>query len=188
MTIPKLYERPDWKEQMEKMAKWETPVDLKRSHEYGSAIINAIETGVPVVIHGNVKNRGYIDNLPDDSPVEVPCLIDGNGIHPVRTGALPTHLAALNRVQLNVQELAVQAVQTGDPEYVVQAMALDPLTAMSCTLDEIRAMTRELLEAHTPWVTCLKGELASKPLIYELPPPSVVEKHKDPAAANNLED
>ncbi len=184
--IKKLYERPDWKEEMAKMAAWEEPVDLERSNEYGSVIINAIETGVPAVIYGNVKNRGYIDNLPEDSLVEVPVLVDKNGMHPVRTGPLPAHLAAINRTQLNVQELAVRAVQSGDPEYVFQAMALDPLTAMSCTLDEIRSMTRELLEAHKPWISCLNSELAEKPLVYREAAPEAVEKHIDPAAANNL--
>ena len=186
--IKKLYERPDWKEDMQKMADWETPVDLERSHEYGSIIINALETGIPSVIAGNVMNRGYIDNLPENSIVEVPCLIDKNGIQPVRTGPLPAHLAGINKAQLTVQELAVRAVQTGDPEFVFQAMAMDPLTAMSCTLDEIRAMTRELLEAHKPWINCLKGELEAKPLCYEMPVPEDAEKHIDPAAVNNLDD
>lgn len=180
----KLYERPDWKEDMQKMANWENPVDLKRSNEYGSVIINAIETGIPAIIYGNVLNKGYIDNLPENSLVEVPCLIDKNGIQPVKTGPLPAHLAGLNRAQLTVQELAVRAVQTGDPEMVFQAMAMDPLTAMSCTLDEIRTMTIELLEAHKPWINCLKGNLEPKPLIYKMPVPENVEKHIDPAAAN----
>ncbi len=179
--IKKLYERPDWKEQMRKMADWEEPVDLNRSHEYGSQIINAIETGVPALVYGNVKNRGYIKNLPEDSIVEVACLIDRNGIHPTGSGSLPIHLAVLNRIQLGVQELAVRAVQTGNPEYVFQAMAMDPLTAMSCTLDEIRALTRELLEAHKPWISCLKGELAEKPLVYLEPVPEKLEEHLDPA-------
>ncbi|MBF9017691.1 MULTISPECIES: alpha-galactosidase [unclassified Oceanispirochaeta] len=186
--IKKLYERPDWKEQMQKMASWEEPVDLERSDEYGSIIINAIETGTPAVIYGNVKNKGFIDNLPDGALVEVPVLVDGNGMHPVRTGALPPHLAGINKAQLNVQELAVRAVQTGDPEFVFQAMALDPLCALSCTLDEIRAMTRELLAAHKPWVSCIRGELADKALVYTLPAPENVEKHIDPATANNIDD
>ncbi|MGL1892477.1 MAG: alpha-galactosidase [Spirochaetaceae bacterium] len=185
--IKELYERPDWREQMEKMASWEDPIDLKRSHEYGSIIINALETGVPAVIYGNVQNRGYITNLPEEALVEVPCLIDGNGIHPVKVAPLPPFLAGLNKCQLNVQELAVRAVQTGDPEYVFQAMALDPLTALSCTLDEIRSMTIELLEAHKPWVNCLKSELSAKPLVYLEDAPKDVDKHYDPATANNLE-
>ena len=151
-------------------------------------IINAIETGTPAVIYGNVKNKGFIDNLPDGALVEVPVLVDGNGMHPVRTGALPPHLAGINKAQLNVQELAVRAVQTGDPEFVFQAMALDPLCALSCTLDEIRAMTRELLAAHKPWVNCIRGELADKALVYTLPAPENVEKHIDPATANNTDD
>ncbi|MCK5734850.1 MAG: hypothetical protein KAH21_00175 [Spirochaetaceae bacterium] len=172
---------------MQKVADWDEPVDLNRSQEYGSKIINAIETAVPAVVYGSVKNRAYIENLPEDAIVEVACLVDGNGIHPTGSGSLPTHLAVLNRIQLGVQELAVRAVQTGNPEYVFQAMAMDPLTAMSCTLDEIRAMTGELLEAHKPWITCLKNKLDEKPLVYLEPVPEIVEKHLDPGTKNNDE-
>ena len=182
--IKTLYDRPDWKEEMQAMASWEKPVSLERSQEYGATIINAIETGVPAVVYGSVPNRGYIDNLPEGAVVEVPCLVDKNGIQPVRTGALPPHLAAINRTQLNVQELAVEATEQKDPEMVFQAMAMDPLTAMSCTLDDIRDMTRELLQAHAPWIN-LNGELAAKPRIYQEPVPESAESHIDPAEVNN---
>lgn len=184
--IKVLYERPDWKEQMQKMADWEEPVDLKRSNEYGATIINSIETGVPSVVYGNIKNEGAIENLPFDALVEVPCLVDKNGIQPVKVGKMPTFHAGLNALQLKVQELTVKAVETGDPEYVFQAMALDPLTAMSCTLDEIREMTKELLEAHKPWISCLNKELESKEMVYTKPVPKNVERHIDPARANQL--
>ncbi|HEY3378612.1 MAG TPA: alpha-glucosidase/alpha-galactosidase, partial [Armatimonadota bacterium] len=78
--------------------------DLKRSKEYGSRIIHAMETGEPTVVHGNVLNDGLIDNLPDGCCVEVPCLIDKNGIQPIKIGELPVHLAAMNRTSINVQE------------------------------------------------------------------------------------
>ncbi|MBI9102665.1 MAG: alpha-galactosidase [Spirochaetales bacterium] len=184
--IKTLYERPDWKEQMEKMANWENPIDLRRSTEYGSIIIHAIESGVPAVVYGNVKNKGYIDNLPWDALVEVPCLVDANGIQPVRIGKLPHHLAAINSNQLAVQELAVEAVHTGDPELVFQAMAMDPLTGMSCTLDEIRTMTIELMKAHEKWIPQFKGRLP-KPaeLICEMIPEGPVEKHNDSAYEDN---
>ena len=183
--IKKLYDRPDWKEQMQKMADWEDPIDLERSHEYGSQIIHALETGETTIIYGNVMNQGYIDNLPNDAVVEVPCLVNKNGIQPVSVGKIPPHLAAINRTQLNVQELAVLAVQESDPERIFQAMALDPLTAMSCTLDEIRAMTRELMEAHGEWIPVMKGRIPDdKPLVYLQKPEGAVEKHIDPAKAN----
>ena len=183
--IKTLYERPDWREQMQKMVDWETPVDLKCSREYGSQIVNAAENGQPVVIYGNVQNRGYIDNLPEGALVEVPCLVDKNGIQPVRVGKLPMHLAAINTGQLAVQELAVKSVQTGNPEVVFQAMCLDPLTAMSCTLDEIRAMTIELMKAHAQWIPVFRGSLpAEKPLMYEAEITAEVERHLDQAYAD----
>ncbi len=91
----------------------------ERTHEYGSAIIEAVETNQPVRINGNVPNRGLITNLPQGCCVEVPCLVDGNGVQPSYVGALPPQLAALNRTNINVQELIVHAALTGDVEAVV---------------------------------------------------------------------
>lgn len=179
--IKTLYNRPDWKDTMEKMANWETPIDLKRSLEYGSQIINAIEGGETVVIHGNVPNDQLIDNLPEGSCVEVPCLVDKNGIQPLKVGKLPIHLAAINQTQINVQELAVEATLQKDPELIFQAMCLDPLTSAVCTLDQIRAMTSELLEAHRSYLPEFAGKsLDSKPVLVGSVAENV-ERHMDPA-------
>lgn len=126
--------------------------ELKPSLEFGAWIINAMETGTPTVIHGNVPNHGLIDNLRDGCCVEVACLVDRNGIQPTRYGALPPQCAALNQTNINVQELAVQAVLTGDKRHIYHAIALDPLTAAVCTLDEIRAMTDELFAANVQYL------------------------------------
>jgi alpha-galactosidase len=82
----------------------------------------------------------------------VPCLIDGSGVQPTRVGRLPTQLAALNRTNINVQELIVEAARTGNPEAVHYAVALDPLTAAACTLPQIHAMVEEMLEAEAAWL------------------------------------
>ncbi len=124
----------------------------KRTHEYSSYIIEAIETNRPVRINGNVPNWGLIDNLPQGCCVEVPCLVDGNGIQPTAVGALPTQLAALNRTNVNVQELIVEAALTGDIEAVHHAVMLDPLTATVCTLPQIRSMVDEMLAAQAQWL------------------------------------
>jgi alpha-galactosidase len=182
--IKELYNRPDWRERMQAMANWEKPISLERSHEYGSMIVNAIETGTPTVIYGNVKNNGLIDNLPSDCVVEVPCLVDRNGIQPTKMGSMPSQLAGINQKQIVPQRLAVEAVEERDPEKVFHAMALDPLTGMSCTLDEIRAMTRELMEAHERWIPIMNGALpADQPTMYDKSA-DWVEQHVDPAEAN----
>lgn len=111
-----------------------------RSDEYCSYIMEAMETGRPTVINGNVPNHNLITNLPQACCVEVPCLVDGAGIHTCFVGALPEQLAALNRTNVNVQILTVQAALTGDREAVYHAVMLDPLTAAVCTLPQIRAM------------------------------------------------
>lgn len=128
------------------------PLPTKRSHEYGSYIVEAVVTHRPTVIHGNVPNTGLITNLPQGSCVEVPCLVDGNGIRPCYVGELPTQLAALNRAMINVQELAVEGALRGDREAVVHAVMMDPLTAAVCTLPQIRAMVNELFEAEAQWL------------------------------------
>ena len=150
--IKSLYNRPDWRDTMERMANGEKPIDLRRSLEYGSQIIHAATTGETEIIYGNVRNRGLISNLPEWAVVEVACSVDKNGVQPLRFGPLPEHLAAINRKQASVQHLAVIAAESMDPEVVFQAMCLDPLTSTVLCLDDIRSMTRELLSAHNKFL------------------------------------
>jgi alpha-galactosidase len=124
----------------------------ERSHEYGSYIIEAVETGKLAKINGNIPNYGLIDNLPEGCCVEVPCLIDGNGVQPIKVGDIPPQLAALNRTMVNVHSLIVEAALTGDREAILHAISLDPLTAAVCTLDQIRAMTDEMFDAQKHWL------------------------------------
>ena len=124
-------------------------VKLEPSVEYGASIVNSVVTGVPSVVYGNVPNAtGVISNLPADACVEVPCLVDENGVQPTAVGALPPQLAALNRTNIGVQTLAVDAALTGNRDNVFHAVALDPLTSALLTLEQIRAMTEELTAAH----------------------------------------
>jgi alpha-galactosidase len=162
--IKELYNRPDWRAVMEAMADGTAPVSLARSNEYGSQIVSALAGGEPVKVYGNVMNDGLIGNLPRDVCVEVPCRVDANGIQPLAVGDLPDHLAAINQTQINVQRLAVRAALESDPECVFQAMALDPLTGAVGTLDDIRAMTAELLGAHAEWLPAFANRpLAARP-------------------------
>lgn len=125
---------------------------LAPSEEYGARIIDAIEGGDPALVHANVPNRGLIANLPDGCIVEVACHVDRVGARPIAFGSLPKQCAALNVTNIGVHELAVRAVLDGDREHVHQAMALDPLTSAVCTLDQIRAMTDELLQRNEAWL------------------------------------
>jgi alpha-galactosidase len=130
-------------------------IEVKRSHEYAARIIRAEIAAEPIVINGNVENRGHIDNLPDGICVEVPCLVDHNGVQPVKVGRLPPQLAALMLTNINVQELTVEAIVTGNPDYAKHAAMLDPHTAAELSLDEISDLVDDLLAAHGDWVTCL---------------------------------
>ncbi|MGF1657526.1 MAG: alpha-glucosidase/alpha-galactosidase [Verrucomicrobiales bacterium] len=119
-----------------------------QSHEYGAYIVHSMETGMPRVIYGNVPNRGLISNLPQGCCVEVPCLIDANGIQPTTIGALPAQLAALCQTNINVQALTVEAALTQRREAIYHAVMLDPHTSATLPLDKIWAMVDDLIEAH----------------------------------------
>jgi alpha-galactosidase len=124
----------------------------ERTHEYGARIIEAIETNRPITINGNIPNDDLIDNLPAGCCVEVPCLVDANGIQPIKVGPLPSQLAALNRTNINVQELIVDAALTGSKEAVYHAVMLDPLTATVCTLPQIHELVDKMLAAEAQWL------------------------------------
>ncbi|RPI23234.1 MAG: alpha-galactosidase [Acidobacteria bacterium] len=137
-----------------------------RSVEYCSYILEAAETDRVFRLNGNVRNDGYITNLPEGACVEVPVFVDGRGFHPVRVGQLPPQCAALNMSNVSVQQLTVEAALTGNPELAMQAVALDPLTSAVCILREAREMTRELLEAEREWLPEFQGrELPARPSV-----------------------
>ena len=124
------------------------PLRAERSDEYASKIMNAIETGQPSTINGNVPNFGLISSLAEGSCVEVPILVDELGLHPMAVGELPPHLAALCRSNMAVQELAVRAVLEGSRDAARHAVMLDPLTSATLSLDEIDSMFDEMWAAH----------------------------------------
>ena len=128
-----------------------TPIynqSLKRSNEYASYIMDAVVNNKEVTINGNVMNKGYIDNLPSNCCVEVPCLINSNGNKPQHTGQLPEHLAALMRTNINVQILTSEAALTKKKEHIYHAAMLDPLTGANLSIDEIYSLVDRLIEAH----------------------------------------
>lgn len=125
---------------------------VEQSREYGSYIIHSMETGIPRVVYGNVENRGLIDNLPQGCCVEVPCLVDKNGIQPTKIGALPPQLAAVMQTNINVQSLTVEAALTGKREHIYHAAMMDPHTAAELDLDQIWHLVDDLIEAHGDWL------------------------------------
>ncbi len=124
----------------------------ERSNEYASYIMEAIETDTPHTIGGNVLNSGLITNLPEEACVEVPCLVNGDGVSPCRVGALPAQLAALNMTNINVQLLTIEAAVTLKRDFVYQAALLDPHTSAELTIDDIVALCDELIETHGSWL------------------------------------
>ena len=127
-------------------------IRVKPSHEYAATIMNAVVTGEPAVIYGNVANRGYIPQLPEGAAVEVPCLVDANGVQPTAVRDIPPQLIALMRTNLNVQELTVAALLTENRAHVYHAAMLDPRTAAELDLRQIRALIDDLIAAHGDWL------------------------------------
>ena len=121
---------------------------LARSHEYASYIIDGVVNNNEITINANVMNNGYIQNLPSNCCVEVPCIINSNGYSPQKFGKLPEHLAALMRTNINVQILTAEAALSKKKETIYHAALLDPLTAANLTIDEIYSMTDKMIEAH----------------------------------------
>jgi len=134
--------------QMREAVESPAPLSVTRSEEYACRIIEAMESGTGTVINGNVPNDGLIANLTQGCCVEVPCLVDGMGVHPMSAGDLPPQLAALNMSMVAVQELATAAVLEGSREAALHAVMLDPLTAAVLPLDRIVDMFDEMWAAH----------------------------------------
>ncbi|MDZ4721002.1 MAG: alpha-glucosidase/alpha-galactosidase [Roseiflexaceae bacterium] len=128
------------------------PIEVRRSHEYGSLIIHSMETSQPRVIYGNVPNHGLIENLPQGCCVEVPVLVDKSGLQPTKIGTLPPQLAAMMQTNVNVQSLVVEAALTGKREHIYHAAMLDPHTAAELSLDQIWALVDDLIAAHGDWL------------------------------------
>ena len=144
-----------WKKMREELV-GNNNLDHQRSHEYASYIMEAMETNNPYKIGGNVPNTGIITNLPSEACVEVPCLVDASGVNPCYVGNLPPQLAALNRTNINVQLLTIEAALTLKKEHIYHAAMLDPHTSAELSLDDIKSLCDDLIEAHGNWLPAYK--------------------------------
>jgi alpha-galactosidase len=140
-----------WNDMRESLLKG-SKIEHKKTHEFASYIINAVLSDKPYRIHGNVLNTGLITNLPQNACVEVPCMIDRNGINPCFVGDLPEQCAALNRTNINVQLLTIEAAKTLKKEYIYMAAMLDPHTSSELSIDDIVSMCNDMIEAHKGWL------------------------------------
>ena len=128
-------------------------LDHQRTKEYASYIMESIVTNTPYEIGGNVLNKGgLIENLPQDACVEVPCLVNGMGVHPCHVGRLPVQCAAMNMTNINVQLLTIEAAVTRKKEHIYQAAMLDPHTGSELDMDTIVRMVDDLIETHGSWL------------------------------------
>ena len=126
--------------------------EIRRSSEYASYIIHSIETGTPRVIYGNILNKDHITNLPNGACVEVPCLVDRNGVQGTVVGDMPAQCAAITMTNVNVHLLTQKASVTRRKEHIYHAAMVDPLTSTNLSMDEIVAMVDDLIEAHVDWM------------------------------------
>lgn len=140
----------DWKKMRETCIS--ADIEHEVSKEFAAKIVNAMVNNNPYIIHGNVINKGFITNLPNDACVEVKCLVDGTGINPCYIGDLPEQCACLNRTNINVQNMTIQAARERKKELVYMAAYLDPHTSSELSLDHIKALCDDLFEAHKDWL------------------------------------
>ncbi|MDY7222781.1 alpha-glucosidase/alpha-galactosidase [Halalkalibacterium halodurans] len=146
----------DWKKMRKDLVN-NKHITHERTHEYASYIMEAMETNKPFQIGGNVLNKGrLIANLPENACVEVPCLVDRNGIQPTYVGELPEQLAALNRTNINTQLLTIEAAMKRKKEAIYQAAMLDPHTSSELSIDDIVSLCDDLIEAHGSWLQSFK--------------------------------
>jgi len=141
----------DWKTRSKTLTQ-DPNLSHERTHEYASYIIEAMVTGKPYKIGGNVMNNGLITNLPRNAVVEVPCLVDRSGVNPTYIGDLPEQLAALNRTNINVQLLTIEAARTLKKDYIYQAAMMDPHLQSELSIDDIVALCDALIKAHAGWL------------------------------------
>jgi len=140
-----------WNEMRDSLLQ-QAEIKHEKTHEFASYIIGAVLEDKPVRIHGNVLNTGLITNLPSNACVEVPIMIDRNGLNPCFVGDLPEQCAALNRTNINVQLLTLEAAATLKKEYIYMAAMLDPHTAAELSIDDIVHLCDDLIEAHKGWI------------------------------------
>ena len=141
----------EWEKRRDELTK-DPHLTHTRSREYASYIMEAMETNVPYKIGGNVLNTGLITNLPRNACVEVPCLVDASGVTPCFIGDLPEQCAAMNRTNINVQLLTIQAAVTRKKDYIYQAAMMDPHCQSELSIDDIVAMCDDLIAAHKGWL------------------------------------
>jgi alpha-galactosidase len=141
-----------WKDEYSKISQ-ESQLPHDRGHEYASYIMEAVVTGTPFKIGGNVLNAGgLIPNLPVDACVEVPCMVDKNGVNPCYSGPLPLQLAAMNMSHINVHLLTIEAARTRKKEHIYHAAMMEPHTGAELSLDDIVKMVDDLISAHGKWM------------------------------------
>ena len=141
----------EWEERRDELTQ-NPSLTHERSREYASYIMEAMETNRPAKIGGNVLNRGLITNLPSNAAVEVPCLVDKSGVAPCFVGDLPEQCASLNRTNINVQLLTIEAARTLKKDCIYQAALMDPHTSAELSIDDTIALCDDLIEAHGDWL------------------------------------
>jgi alpha-galactosidase len=146
-----------WKDQAKEWFASDTPIILDRGQEYAAYIINALKGGELFKFNGNVPNTNLVSNLPQNACVEVPVLVDKDGLHPLHVGALPAECALLTQLSSGIEEMAITGSLAGDPTMIYRAICHDPLTAAVLSLQEIKTMVNEMFEQNKPYLPQFKN-------------------------------
>lgn len=110
-------------------------------------LMTAVSTGRParmILDVGNAQAHGrdgaglLVPQLREDAVVEVPCVVDADGVHPRRVGRLAGAELGLVSAVKGCEELAIDAALSGDLTLAWRALAAHPL------VDSVRAARRIL--------------------------------------------
>ncbi|WP_050614101.1 6-phospho-beta-glucosidase [Bacillus testis] len=97
----------------------------------------------------NTRNNGAIASIPDDSAVEVNCVITKDGPKPMAVGDLPVPVRGLVQQIKSFERTACEAAVTGDYSTALLAMAINPLVPSDVVAKQI---LDEMLEAHKEYL------------------------------------
>ncbi len=114
----------------------------KTTADHASDIVEATWTGAPKVFYLNTRNRGAVDNMPDDAYLEIPCRIDRDRVRPLPFGSIPAPLRGYMQRVLDEHELAVDAALSCDRATLRKAFLASMLAV---SIPDVNACIAEFL-------------------------------------------
>ena len=117
--------------------------------EVAVQLINALHNNLGIEMVVNTANNGAIQGLPDDAVIEINCLIDALGAHPLAFGKLPPLMNGLTQQVKDFERLTIDAAVHGDKDKALLALVANPLVA---DVNLATALVDEVLSINQAWL------------------------------------